>query len=149
MQPSSGPAWLWVAWLSVVSAGVMVFGLVLVVAPGVARDGFSLLIYAEPGHISSFGAEAVSYIGLAHAVLGGVMFGWGLALLLIVRGLFARGSKLGWQLVSYSVVAWFVADTAYSLSSGFWRNAVLNLVFVVLFAIPLLGSYRACHETDA
>jgi hypothetical protein len=127
----------------------MVFGLVLVAAPGAAQYGFSLLIYAEPARISSFGAEAVKYIRLAHAVLGGVMFGWGLALLLIVRGLFARGSRLGWQLISFSVVAWFAADTVYSLSSGFWRNAVLNLVFAVLFAVPLLASYRACHETEA
>jgi len=145
----SRPASLWVTWLSVVSAGVMLFGLVLVVAPAVAQRGFSLLIYAEPVHISSFGAEAVKYIGLSHAVLGSAMFGWGLSLLIIVRRLFARASRLGWQLISFSVAAWFVADTTYSLASGFWPNAVLNLVFVVLFAIPLLASYRVCNEPDA
>ena len=149
MHTSSKPASLWVVWLTVVSAGVMLFGLVLVLAPVVAQRGFSLLIYADPERISSFGAEAVNYIGLTHAVLGGVMFGWGLALLLIVRRLFARGSKLGWQLISFSVVAWFVADTFYSLSYGFWQNAVLNLVFAVLFAVPLLASYRVCNEADA
>jgi hypothetical protein len=148
MHTSSRPASLWVAWLSVVSAGVMLFGLVLALAPAVARYGFSLLIYADPAHISSFGAEAVKYIGLAHAVLGGVMFGWGFALLLIVRRLFARGSKLGWQLISFSVVAWFIPDTIYSLSSGFWQNAVLNLVLVVLFAVPLLASYRVCNAAN-
>jgi len=124
----------------------MLFGLVLVVAPSVAQRGFSLLIYAEPAHISSFGAEAARYIGLAHAVLGGAMLGWGLSLLIVVRRLFARGSRLGWRLISFSVAAWFVADTTYSLTSGFWPNAVLNLVFVVLFAIPLLASYRVCNE---
>lgn len=127
----------------------MLFGLALIVAPVVAQRGFLLLIYAEPAHISSFGAEAVRYIGLAHAVLGGVMFGWGLALLLIVRRLFARGSRLGWQLISFSVVAWFIPDTAYSISFGFLQNAVLNLVFVVLFALPLLASYRVCNGADS
>lgn len=149
MNSTSRPASLWVAWLSVVSAGVMLFGLVLVVAPAVARRGFSQLIYAEPAHISSFGAEAVNYIGLAHAVLGGAMLGWGLSLLIIARRLFARGSRLGWQLICFSVAAWFVADTTYSLTAGFWPNVVLNLVFVVLFAVPLLASYRACNGPDA
>ena len=144
MHTSSRLASLWVAWLSIVSVGIMLFGLVLVVAPTVAQQGFSLLIYAEPEHISDFEAEAVAYIGLAHAVLGGIMFGWGLALLLIVRRLFACGSKLGWQLISFSVIAWFVPDTIYSLWSGFWQNAVLNLVFLVLFAVPLLATYRVC-----
>jgi len=127
----------------------MLFGLVLVVAPAVAQRGFSLLIYAEPAHISSFGAEAVKYIGLAHAVLGGAMLGWGLSLLIIVRRLFARGSRLAWQLIGFSVTVWFVADTTYSLTSGYWSNAMLNLVFVGLFAVPLLASYRVFNEPDA
>ena len=149
MHSSSRPASRWVAWLSLASAGVMLFGLVLVAAPAMARRGFSLLVYADPAHISSFGAEAADYIGLAHSVLGGVLFGWALALLLVVRRLFARGSMLGWQIIGFSVFAWFVPDTAYSLSSGFWQNAVLNLVFAFLFAVPLLASYRACKEADA
>jgi len=149
MNSNSRPASIWVAWLSVVSAGVMLFGLVLVAAPTVAQRGFALLIYSEPAHISSFGAEAVKYIGLAHAVLGSVMLGWGLSLLIIVRRLFVYGSRLGWQLISFSVAAWLVADTTYSLTSGFWPNAMLNLVFVALFAVPLLASYRVCNEPDA
>jgi len=127
----------------------MVFGLALVLLPGLARAGFSLLVYAAPGRLGAFGTEAVAYISLVHAVLGGVMFGWGIALLLVVRGPFARGEREGWQIVFVSVGAWFVSDTAFSLWSGFWQNAVLNLVFIVLFAVPLAATHRVFHAQRA
>jgi hypothetical protein len=139
----------WFRWLLAVTIGVMVFGLALVLAPGLAREGFSLLLYADTERLATFGAEAAAYISLVHAVLGAVMFGWGVALLLIVRGSFASGARQGWRIVAVSVGAWFVPDTAFSLWSGFWQNAVLNLVFVVLFAVPLAATYRFFHKERA
>jgi uncharacterized membrane protein YqaE (UPF0057 family) len=41
-----------------------------------------------------------------------------------------------------SVAVWFIADTAYSLSSGFWQNAVLNTLVLVVFAVPLAATRR-------
>jgi hypothetical protein len=129
-----------------VTIGVMVFGLLLVLAPGVAREGFSLLFYADTKRVAAFGPQAAAYIELVQAVLGAVMFGWGLALLLVVLRLFARGAREGWQIITVSIVAWFIPDTAFSLWSGFWQNAVLNLVFLVLFATPLAATYRTFHK---
>lgn len=148
MNSSTKPSLLWVGWLLAVSIGVSLFGLVLVAAPSLARQGFSLLVYADAAHIDSFGGAASQYVSLAHAVLGGVMVGWGASLFLTVRSLLASGSRLGWRIVTLSVAAWFIPDTAYSLWSGFWQNAVLNLVFLVLFAVPLAAVYHVCHETD-
>lgn len=149
MQARSKSLSFWSSWLLVVTIGVMLFGLALVFAPGLARAGFSWLIYADADRMASFGAEAVAYISLVHAVLGAVMFGWGVALFLVVLGLFARGAREGWRIVAVSVVAWFIPDTAFSLWSGFWHNAVLNLVFIVLFAAPLAGTYRTFREMRA
>ncbi len=104
---------------------------------------------AFPGRIATFGTEAVAYISLVHAVLGAVMFGWGLALLFVVRGPFALGAKEGWRIVALSVAAWFIPDTAFSLWSGFWQNAVLNAVFLALFATPLAATYRVFHRPPA
>ncbi|MGA1411228.1 MAG: hypothetical protein ACO37W_15995 [Prochlorotrichaceae cyanobacterium] len=36
-----------------------------------------------------------------------------------------------------SLGSWFIPDTAYSIVSGYWQNAVLNIVFLSLFAAPL------------
>jgi hypothetical protein len=145
MKPLEIPSKFWLNWLLAVTLGVMAFGLVLVLAPELTREGFSLLVYADTERIATFGADAVAYISLVHAVLGGVMVGWGVALLFVVRGLFARGALEGWQIVAISVAAWFVPDTAFSLWSGFWLNAL----FIVLFAVPLAATYRVFHEKRA
>jgi hypothetical protein len=137
MTASSQPSKFWINWLLVVAAGVMAFGLILVLAPALTRQGFSLLVYASPDRIDSFGAEQVGYISLVHAVIGGVMVGWGAALFYVTRILLAGGVRTGWNLITLSVAAWFVPDTAYSLLSGFWQNALLNAVFLTLFAVPL------------
>ena len=137
MRSDSQPSRLWINWLLAVSAGVVAFGLVLVIAPSLSRQGFSLLVYASPERIDAFGQEAARYISLAHAVLGGVMVGWGAALFYVTRSFFARGSKTAWNLIALSVGAWFLPDTSYSLLSGYWQNAALNTVFLFLFAVPL------------
>ncbi len=131
------PSGFWVNWLLAVAAGVVVFGLVLVVAPSIAREGFSLLVYASADRIDSFDQEAVRYIALSHAVIGGVMVGWGVALFYVIKSLFARGERIAWNLVALSVGAWFVPDTSYSLLAGYWQNAMLNTAFLALFALPL------------
>ena len=127
----------WLGFLRVVTVGVVLFGLLLVVAPSLAREGFSLLVYGSGSKIGEFGSEASDYIGLSHAVMGSVMVGWGTALLLVLRG--EPTSHLPGKLWIFivSLAAWYIPDTTFSLISGFWQNAVLNTVFAVLFAIPL------------
>jgi hypothetical protein len=127
----------------------MAFGLTLVFAPALARQGFSLLAYSDQDRIASFGQEAARYISLAHAVLGGVMFGWGVALAAAVHSVFATGHRAGWNIVALSVGAWFVPDTSYSLLSGYWQNAVLNAVFLILFAVPLSATRRVFLAGEA
>jgi hypothetical protein len=142
------PPRLWINWLLAVAAGVVLFGLFLVVFPSLAKQGFSLLVYASTDNIDSFGAEPVRYIGLAHAVIGGVMVGWGVGLFLVVRSFFARGEPAAWNLVALSVATWFVPDTSYSLASGYWQNALLNTVFLAVFALPLWAT-RYMRRSDA
>jgi hypothetical protein len=123
---------------------VALFGLSLVLMPALALQGFSWLVYGDPGRLQALGGEAARYISLAHAVLGAVMFGWGLMLVAVVRRMLAQGSKLGWQLVAGSLTVWFVPDTVYSLISGYWQNAVLNFGFALLFAVPLAATGKPC-----
>jgi hypothetical protein len=137
MPSHSQPSRLWINWLLGVTAGVAVFGLALVIAPSLTRQGFSLLVYASPQSIDAFGQEPARYISLAHAVLGSVMVGWGTAMFYVTRALFARGSATAWNLIALSACAWFIPDTTYSLLSGYWQNALLNTAFFVLFVVPL------------
>lgn len=134
----------WWRMLVVVTAFLMLFGLILVVMPTLTLQGFSLMIYGIPGHIHTFSYEPIAYISLLHAVLGAVMFGWGVLLMYLALGPIRRGVKDGYWIFSITLLAWFIPDTVYSLISGFWQNALLNTVFILLFAMPLLGlrAYR-------
>ncbi len=71
-----------------------------------------------------------------------MIFAWGVALLFVVLGPLRRGSREAWLTYTVSVAAWFVADTAFSLWTGFWQNALLNSVFALALAIPLAGTYQ-------
>lgn len=146
-QTDSKQAGLWVTWLGAVTLGVIGFGLALIMAPSLGVQGFSLLVYGTSDRISAFGTEASAYIELAHAVMGAVMVGWGTALLLVLRGPMRRDPKEGVRIFSLSLACWFVPDTVFSLTSGFWQNAILNLVFAVLFAIPLLALRRPMSKS--
>ena len=127
----------------------MLFGLILVIIPGFGLQGFSLLIYSSTAHLDTYGPEAGAYISLLHAVLGAVMFGWGVLLMFLVRGPIRKGSRDAWNMFAVSLAAWFVPDTAYSLLSGFWQNAALNTGFALMLAIPLaaLRSYTSNERT--
>jgi hypothetical protein len=133
----------WKGWLLVATVAVGLFGLVLVVAPAFGRQVFGLLIYRSTSGIEALGVSATPYISLVHGVLGATMFGWAIALGALVVGPFARGSWHAWLAITVSLAGWFVADTALSLATGFWPNAVLNLAFAVLFGIPLAATFRS------
>lgn len=130
---------IWWRVLVIVILGLMTFGLALVLFPDFAVKVFGLLVYSSFSQLDSFSPEALRYIKLVHAVLGAVMFGWGLLFLFIVLGPLRQRPRDAWRMIVVSLTAWYLSDTAFSLVSGFWQNAVLNTGIVVLFAVPLIG----------
>jgi hypothetical protein len=146
MTPHSKISLIWFNWLLLVVLGVMVFGISMILAPGLMRQAFSFLLFADTAAIDSdFGATAVAYVTLIHGVLGGVMFGWGAALFLILVGPLRRGSREAWMLFAASLAAWYFPDTLFSLWTGYWPNAVLNSVLALLFAVPLAATFKTCR----
>ena len=95
-----------------------------------------------------FDQAAVAYITFITAVLGAVMVGWGTILLFVLFGPFRRRHKEGWRMLAASLLAWFIPDTAFSLWSGFWQNAVLNCVMAGLFVIPLAETYKVFQAKE-
>jgi len=123
--------------LQVVCWGTVGFGAVLLLLPGLTRQGFSLLIFSDPGAIDAWPEPARRYATLLHGVLGAVMLGWAVALLLSLRPESGRAPR-GWWVVAASVGCWYVLDSLFSLSVGAWQNAVLNTLFAAAFAIGLV-----------
>ena len=118
--------------LTTAVASTVLFGLVLVLLPGVTETLFGLMVYGAGGFPPSFGEEELAYVRLAHAVLGATIVGWFLLILWVVRTQVARGVPGSWQAAAGAVAAWYVLDTSFSLLSGFWPNAVLNTGLLLL-----------------
>ncbi len=131
----------WQRWLIAAAFLVASFGLMLVVSPPFARWLFGWVAFGSPTGIENLGTAAQPYLALVHGVLGAVMFGWAVALLLVVVGPFSRGEWEGWRTIALSLAAWFAVDTTLSLVSEFWANAALNVGFALLFAVPLAATY--------
>jgi hypothetical protein len=132
----------WSRWLFGVTVLTAAFGLFLMLAPTWTRQGFSLLFHATPGHFDALGTEAARYITFIHAALGAAITGWGIVLMAVARGPFRRGTREGWLAIAASLTAWFVPDVVVSLWFGYWQNVVLDGVFAVLYAAPLIGTWR-------
>jgi hypothetical protein len=77
----------WWRWLQGACVGVQAFGLFTTLSPAGARAFFGRLLLGDASAIGGFPTAAARYIDLLHAVLGAVLFGWGVALFLLVRGL--------------------------------------------------------------
>ncbi|UXI70118.1 hypothetical protein [Tahibacter amnicola] len=132
----------WQLWLFGVTMLTVVFGLALMVAPVLARHGFSWLFYGSPFHIDTFGEAATRYITFIHGALGAAIFGWGIVLAFVAHGPFANRSRLAWSAFAASLFGWFVPDVLVSLAFGFWQNVALDAVFFVLYVAPLLATWK-------
>ena len=77
--------------------------------------------------------------------MGSVLLGWGALMFMVLRNLLARSIKEAWGMMVVSVLLWYVPDTAFSLASGFWQNAVLNTGFACLYAVPLFMLRPHCR----
>jgi hypothetical protein len=45
-----------------------------------------------------------------------------------------------WRSLTFALLAWYVIDSAISVSTGFWLNAVSNTALMVAYLIPVLAS---------
>ncbi|MBC8998621.1 hypothetical protein IAI51_18985 [Pseudomonas sp. N40(2020)] len=132
----------WFRWLQIACVAVQAFGAFMILSQAGTRAFFGALLMRDTSAISRFQEPAVNYIDLLHVVLGAVLVGWGVALFLMVRYFYKLQPLLVSRVVTVSILCWAVPDTAYSLWSGFWQNAVLNVVFIAVFFPPLLALRR-------
>lgn len=128
-----------------ISAVLGVASLSLAVLPDVGAAAFALLIYGLVSFPTDFSVDAQAYIRLAHAVLGAVMAGW-FTMMFWLASLIGTSAR-AWTALVFSLGMWFVPDTLYSVTSGYWENAVLNVVVLGLILPALVGTHAARAET--
>jgi hypothetical protein len=77
---------------------------------------------------------------LFSAIAGGLTMGWGMMIYLLATKLNPREPQLAGSIILTSVVTWFVTDSIGSAFAGAPANALINLVFLVIFLVPILGA---------
>ncbi len=112
--------------LAGVTLGTGAFGALLLLAPGLTRQGFSLLMFGHADRIDGFDAEARDYITLLHGVLGAVLVGWSVALRGLSKALGSPPPPVIWPWLAGSVGTWFLVDPAAARVSYAVKSALVR-----------------------
>ena len=80
-----------------------------------------------------------------YSVTFAVMAGWGFCLAMVVANEFSTRQAWVWWMIAASVALWFLLDTGRSLFHRVYANAVGNFLFLLLIALPLMGTFGEFH----
>ncbi len=72
------------------------------------------------------------------AVCGGMLVGWGALFYLLADRVYPHEPALVRKFVLVSICSWFVVDSLGSIAAGAPMNALFNIGFLALFALPVL-----------
>jgi hypothetical protein len=131
----------WQNWLSIWAAGVMIFGLVLAGGAFEATDGLLRALLTLFGNPLPEVMDAHHRFGFG--LMGAVSLGWGLTFFGAFKALHALDAKTAapiWRFMNIGIFAWFVIDSYISVATGFWMNAVSNILLMITYYIPVLKS---------
>lgn len=105
---------------------------------------FDLVKWPLDGNPARFSSETMS----VNAILGGVMVGWAMLMYFVTAGPVAEGNVTLTRQMLISVAAWFCVDSTGSYLSHLPENVILNLVYLMIFAIPLLALSKATETSE-
>jgi hypothetical protein len=137
------PATIWQAWLTLWIEAVILFSVVTIAWRGLIVDGlFNWVSFGDTEAPSDFSAGARDYQFLLFCIVSALTIGFMVLLLFVVGHPFRSGERWAWQAIATSIATWFVIDSACSIATGFWGNAVLNTVLVAGVVPPLVATRR-------
>lgn len=134
-------------WLRGASVATASTGLMATAASHPATQGpwlllFDLLDWPMNGHPSGFTEQAHQL----NAVMGGLMVGWGTMMYALCGDVLERSPVAVSRCMLGGVLSWFVVDSAGSLVANPPGNVVLNVLFLGMFAPPLIALQRMKHD---
>ena len=132
---------VWQNWLSTWAILVTVFGVILAGAAFPATDGLTTMLFTFFGN--PLPADIDLHHRFANGLMGAVTMGWGLTYIGAFKALYALDPATAapiWRYLLFISVVWYAVDSAISIATGFWMNAVSNTVFLIALLIPLVKS---------
>lgn len=127
----------WHRLLEIALLTTLALGVAQILLSGPMQAMWNLLFFGRVAAPDRFSTEAMAYIVFLYGVMGAVLAGFAVALLGIARGPLRRGERWAWWTIFGAVGAWFVLDVGFSLWTGYWPNALLNLGFAAVLFLPL------------
>ena len=138
----------WQKWLYTVAIIVIVFGLALAFLNQTAL--FDTLFNNQINPVfwsaSQVDTNTSAFQGWNYGVLGSTVAGWGVLIAFIAYYPFKRKEKWAWNSLAVGVGLWFVVDTAISLYSRVYFNALFNTMLLLLLALPLIFTRRSFND---
>lgn len=127
--------------LKVLKAGciiLMVFGIMFAAAAAPALS-YPAMFFVDLAIWPLDGTQSLAApeTRLLCAVGGGMLVGWGALLYLVSDQLIGREPALVRKFVLISICSWFVVDSLGSVAAGAPVNALFNIGFLLLFAVPV------------
>lgn len=132
----------WWRWLIFAVLVHIAFGFSMFLMPETTNANFSFLVYGNVDTLKQFGQEPYRYINYIHSLLGAIALGWGISLFYIILKPLYHQEKDAWFGLAFSILCWFLSDTGVSLVSGYWQNAILNLVFLIFYFTGLVFIFK-------
>jgi hypothetical protein len=131
-------------WLIVVFGATAVAGAVgvLFVGPLFALIGRGL---DRPFWPAAPDTAARKFQSWAYSVTLATLAGWSLSLSVLVANAYATRQLWVWWSIAGGVALWFTLDTGRSIYHRVFLNAIGNVAFLVIVAIPLFGTFVDFH----
>ena len=128
--------------MSILKAGAIIliaFGL-LFAAAAVPALSYPAVFFLDLALWPLDGAQSLDApeTRLLCAVGGGMLVGWGALFYLLADRVYPQEPALVRKFVLVSICSWFVVDSMGSIAAGAPMNALFNIGFLALFALPVL-----------
>ena len=131
--------WLWIASLVLIAFGIAMALLNQTIVFSTMNRSIDPAFWPE-----GIPEGVPGYQGWVYGAWGATVIGWGVMVAALVRFAFSRREAWAWWAMVAGIGAWYAVDTAISALHGVWVNVLLNTVLMVMFAIPLTATRRAC-----
>lgn len=133
MAQISHKSWLKVTAIVIGCFGPIFFLSTMVETAGPARLTMDLLSWPIDG-AQNFDAPTTRFLS---ALAGGFLMGWGVMIWMLSGAAYDAAPEAVRKAVVTGALAWFILDSAGSITSGNWTNVLFNTAILLLVVGPM------------
>lgn len=134
----------WYRWIITASFLIFVLGLGIIVTnyTSLFDNLFTTQVNQIFWNTQTVPAETKAFEQFAYGLMGAMMIGWGIMMTYVASHPFRKQEQWAWHCFTWSVVFWFITDVTVSLYHQVHINAIIDVILVLLFIIPLFFSKK-------